>query len=64
VERVDDIFPNPKGKALRDRLWTILSKGMELKNEGDASWALKTRIQLDSYNGIIKILQEAYIEEI
>jgi hypothetical protein len=43
------MFPtyNKKGKVLRDRLWKILVKAMELKHEGDASWALKTRIQYD-----------------
>jgi hypothetical protein len=62
---VDDMFPtyNKKGKPLRDRLWGILTKGMELKHEGDASWALKTRIQYDRGAGIMKISQEAYTEE-
>jgi hypothetical protein len=36
---------------------------MELKHEGDASWALKTRIQYDRDAGIMKISQEAYTEE-
>jgi hypothetical protein len=36
---------------------------MELKNEGEASWALKTRIQYDRKAGIMKISQEAYTEE-
>jgi hypothetical protein len=62
---VDDMFPtyNKTGKTLRDRLWGILTTGMELKNEGDASWALKTRIQYDRGAGVMKISQEAYTDE-
>ena len=62
---MDDMFPgyNPKGKILRDRLWSVLVESMTITNEGEATWALKTRIQHDPDLGITKISQGAYTKE-
>jgi hypothetical protein len=62
---VDDMFPcfNAAGKGLRDHLWKVLTAGMTLTDEGDATWALKTKIQHDAKVGVTKISQGAYSAE-
>lgn len=63
---VDDIFPvfNDEGRELRHRLLSHLQKHVTIKNEGDISWALKTKIQRDPVAGILKISQTNYVQEI
>ena len=60
---VDDIFVlfNPKGKLIRDELFTNISKSIEIENLGPVSWALKTSILRDREAGVLKISQEAFI---
>ena len=62
---VDDIFPcfNQNGKALRDIVWNDLSTKMDIRNEGELSWALNTKIDRDKEKGITKISQEAFVWE-
>ena len=56
---VDDIFVlyNKPGGALRDKLFGGFQTHVEIDNLGPISWALKTQIQRDRVNGIIKISQ-------
>jgi len=63
---VDDMVPgyNEKGRVLRDHLWKVLCQGMRLVNEGDATWVLKTQIIRDPDQGVTKISQTSYTEEI
>jgi len=63
---VDDMVPgyNEKGRVLRDHLWKVLCQGMRLVNEGDATWVLKTQIIHDPDQGVTKISQTSYTEEI
>jgi hypothetical protein len=63
---VDDMLPvyNEKGRGLRDHLWETLTKGMVLTNDGNVDWMLKTRVQHDAEQGVTKISQGAYTEEV
>ena len=63
---VDDIFIlfNVSGKGLRDRLFKEVSSRVEVDNLGPVSWALKTNILRDRVNGVIKISQEGYINQL
>ena len=63
---VDDIFIlfNVSGKVLRDRLFKEVSSRVEVDNLGPVSWALKTNILRDRVNGVIKISQEGYINQL
>ena len=62
---VDDIFVlyNKPGGALRDKLFGGFQTHVEIDNLGPISWALKTQIQRDRVNGIIKISQEQYAKD-
>ena len=63
---VDDLFVlyNPRGRVFRDNAWKVLSKTVTVKNEGVVHWALKTLIERDAINGILKISQGAYAREV
>jgi hypothetical protein len=63
---VDDIFVlfNILGKKIRDDLFKKISARVEIDNLGPVTWALKTAIQRDRANGILKISQEAFITEL
>ena len=63
---VDDIFVlfNFLGRKIRDKLFKQISCEVELENLGPVSWALKTSILRDRVAGVIKITQEAYINEL
>jgi hypothetical protein len=62
---VDDIFPlyNHAGKALRDKLFALLSSSFETSNLGEISWALKTSIERDRLGGVLKISQTQFVRE-
>lgn len=55
---------NKNGKSIRDTLFENISSQVEIENLGPISWALKTSILRDRKNGIIKISQEAFIENL
>jgi hypothetical protein len=62
---VDDIFPlyNQAGRVYRDSLFKLFEKYVEIGNLGPVSWALKTLIQRDREEGIIKISQEQFTKD-
>ena len=63
---VDDIFviTNVLGKPLRDKLWKTLSARVPITDMGTIRWALKTLIEHDPREGLLKISQEAYSIEV
>ena len=63
---VDDIFviTNELGKPLRDKLWNTLSARVPITDMGTIRWALKTLIEHDPREGLLKISQEAYSIEV
>lgn len=63
---VDDLFPlfNVAGRTLRDRVFAIVSSRVVVSNGGEVHWALKTLIQRDRANGILKISQAQFTREI
>jgi len=63
---VDDIFTlyNKEGKKYRDTLFLTISSEVEVENLGPVTWALKTNILRDRTAGVLKISQEAYVNEL
>ena len=63
---VDDLFVlfNLSGRKIRDELFRQISSEVEIENLGPVSWALKTTILRDRGAGIIKILQESFINDL
>ena len=59
---MDDIFAlfNEAGKKLRNCVFENFQRYLEIENLGPVSWALKTLIQRDRENGILKISQEQF----
>ena len=55
---------NVDGKKLRDILFEKISGEVEVENLGPVAWALKTNILRDRVAGILKITQEAYVNEL
>ena len=63
---VDDLFVvfNPAGKSIKEQLWKHLSSKLSIKSLGEASWTLQMLIQRDAVNGVLKLSQESFIEEV
>jgi hypothetical protein len=63
---VDDIFIlcNSAGRSERARLWEAFSARVQIENLGPVAWALNTQVLRDVENGVLKISQERYINEV
>ena len=64
---VDDLFPlfNEKGKAIRDKIFSSLSKEVTVEAKGDVSWALSTKIERDPQEeDVNSLLRDHGLEEI
>ena len=63
---VDDLFVvyNPEGKKQRETLWKHLSTHLTIKDLGEAKWTLQMSIQRDAKQGVLKLSQENFINEV
>ena len=61
---VDDLFPVSNCIALQKKIFEHLSKFLKMKNLGAISFALKTKIETDHKEGVVKISCGSYIREV
>ena len=61
---VDDIFLASNGVSLLQEAKKFLSSNFDMKDLGDASYVLGIEIHRDTKNGVLGLLQKAYLEKV